>query len=470
MLAVGLGVIGAGPVRDRALAMQERIAAEAAGAVAGSVHGVQTEVSGRDIHVAGLADSEAERQALLAALDAAPGRRVLRGRLEILAAAAPYDTWIAKAEGGALTASGHVPSERARAELAPALGEAASALELASGAPEGHPALVAAAIAALGPMIEGEARVSDGRLVLRGEVLGPEQRDAVLAALPPGVAPDLALRDDGTPPDWRLDYTAAAGGVLRGKLPRGFDPAALAREIGLRRIGSEAAQALLGPEAGPPPAIFATLRPWLAELETLEVAVAPGGVTVRMGFGAGNDPLKLEQRLGPLFGPDVALEVGLVRAEAEEGATRINAASRALERLSRGYWLPAPDFPATPADCGAQTTAALRDGAIAFVPGSDRFGADAPRGLNRLASVLIPCTRAGLRAEIGAHVDASGLPLADQALSQRQAEAVRAALVARGVAEATLRPRGYGALQPVADTATASGRAMNRRVTVLWSR
>lgn len=470
MLAVGLEVIGVGPVRDRALAMQERIAAEAARAVAGSVHGVQTEVSGRDIHVAGLADSEAERQALRAALDAVPGRRVLRGRLEILAPAAPYDTWIAKAESGALTASGHVPSERARAELAPVLGDAASALELASGAPAGHLALVAAGIAALGPMIEGEARIGDGKLELRGEVLGPEQRDAVLAALPPGVAPELVLRDDGTPPDWRLDYTAAAGAVLRGKLPRGFDAMALARETGLPKIGSEAVQALLGPEAGQLPGVFATLRPWLAELETLEVAVAPDGLTVRMGFGAGRDPLALEQRLGPLCGPDVTLEVGLVRAEADEGATRINAAGRVLERLSRGYWLPAPDFPATPADCRVQAMLALRDDAVAFVPGSDRLDAEAPRGLNRLAAVLIPCTRAGIGAEIGAHVDASGQPLEDLALSQRQAEAVRAALVARGVAAAMLRPRGYGALQPVADTATAGGRAMNRRVTVLWSR
>lgn len=43
----------------------------------------------------------------------------------------------------------------------------------------------------------------------------------------------------------------------------------------------------------------------------------------------------------------------------------------------------------------------------------------------------------------------SGDPLANIGLSQRRAEVVRAALVARGVDAAMLRATGYGAVQPI---------------------
>ena len=49
-------------------------------------------------------------------------------------------------------------------------------------------------------------------------------------------------------------------------------------------------------------------------------------------------------------------------------------------------------------------------------------------------------------------------------LSQRRADAVRSYLIEKGVAQEQLTAKGYGPHQPVADNATVSGRAMNRRV------
>jgi outer membrane protein OmpA-like peptidoglycan-associated protein len=49
-------------------------------------------------------------------------------------------------------------------------------------------------------------------------------------------------------------------------------------------------------------------------------------------------------------------------------------------------------------------------------------------------------------------------------LSQNRAEAVKKYLVSKGVAPASLTARGYGEENPVADNATESGRAANRRV------
>ena len=62
------------------------------------------------------------------------------------------------------------------------------------------------------------------------------------------------------------------------------------------------------------------------------------------------------------------------------------------------------------------------------------------------------------------HTDSVGNDAYNQGLSQRRADAVRKYLVDKGVAAARLEARGFGESQPVADNATAEGRAQNRRV------
>ncbi|MGB7205332.1 MAG: OmpA family protein, partial [Anderseniella sp.] len=51
----------------------------------------------------------------------------------------------------------------------------------------------------------------------------------------------------------------------------------------------------------------------------------------------------------------------------------------------------------------------------------------------------------------------------NQALSQRRANAVRDALIARGAKAEHLTAVGYGEDQPIADNKTKEGRAANRR-------
>lgn len=66
--------------------------------------------------------------------------------------------------------------------------------------------------------------------------------------------------------------------------------------------------------------------------------------------------------------------------------------------------------------------------------------------------------------DIVGHSDTSGDPAANLALSQRRADAVRRALIAKGVAGDQLTATGIGALSPRYSNATAEGRARNRRV------
>ena len=69
-----------------------------------------------------------------------------------------------------------------------------------------------------------------------------------------------------------------------------------------------------------------------------------------------------------------------------------------------------------------------------------------------------------LRVEVQGHTDNRGTPALNKGLSQRRAEAVRSALVFRGIAEGRLEARGYGQDVPIGDNKTDDGRQKNRRV------
>jgi outer membrane protein OmpA-like peptidoglycan-associated protein len=74
---------------------------------------------------------------------------------------------------------------------------------------------------------------------------------------------------------------------------------------------------------------------------------------------------------------------------------------------------------------------------------------------------------AGQPVLIEGHTDSQGGGNANQVLSQRRAEAVRAALIEDGVDAQRMSAVGVGEDRPVADNATAEGRSRNRRVEII---
>ena len=71
--------------------------------------------------------------------------------------------------------------------------------------------------------------------------------------------------------------------------------------------------------------------------------------------------------------------------------------------------------------------------------------------------------------EVSGHTDSVGSDAANQTLSERRATSVQVALIKMGVNPSRIVTAGYGKAYPVADNASVSGRAMNRRVEVTIS-
>ena len=113
------------------------------------------------------------------------------------------------------------------------------------------------------------------------------------------------------------------------------------------------------------------------------------------------------------------------------------------------------------AELGCPAAARLVLPSIAFPTGRARLDLPARRTLDRLAAALAGTDDDW---EIAAHTDAEGPESRNLALSVRRAESVRHYLMLRGVEPNRLAARGYGEAEPIADDATAAGRAANRRV------
>ena len=69
--------------------------------------------------------------------------------------------------------------------------------------------------------------------------------------------------------------------------------------------------------------------------------------------------------------------------------------------------------------------------------------------------------------EIAGHTDAEGDAAANQALSEKRAQAVVDYLVKAGLPAERFTAVGYGSAQPVASNDTGDGRAQNRRIEFL---
>ncbi len=122
-----------------------------------------------------------------------------------------------------------------------------------------------------------------------------------------------------------------------------------------------------------------------------------------------------------------------------------------------------PPSPAEAEACDETMASLLASARIEFATSSAAIGAGSDPVLDAIAAAAGYC-RGSLRIE--GHTDSVGRATANTSLSLRRAEAVRTALIARGVAADRLVAQGVGAADPVASNGSEQGRARNRRIEI----
>jgi OOP family OmpA-OmpF porin len=104
----------------------------------------------------------------------------------------------------------------------------------------------------------------------------------------------------------------------------------------------------------------------------------------------------------------------------------------------------------------------LGKGTIRFESGRSTLDPDSAGLLDRLIETALRCPTVNI--EIAGHTDAAGENTANQALSERRAQAVVEYLARAGLPASRFTPVGYGSTQPVATNDSDEGKAQNRRI------
>ncbi len=113
-----------------------------------------------------------------------------------------------------------------------------------------------------------------------------------------------------------------------------------------------------------------------------------------------------------------------------------------------------------------QTLSRIDLSAVSFQAGSTSIAGGSTESLDQVAKLLQDNPDKRIRIE--GHTDDTGPASVNLRLSQERAQAVARYLESRNVSPAQLIAKGYGSSQPIADNATESGRARNRRIEISY--
>ena len=407
------------------------------------------EVDGRDVTLSADAFSEEGRRNAVASVAAVRGVRRVNDETRLVPEAKPF-VWSAERDVVRVTLGGSAPLPASKGKLMDVahadLGgvEVVDQMALARGAPARFEDAAVLLIGQIGKLKEGKIAISDTKVTLSGMARDLGGREAIAAALkdlPQGFS--VAANDIKAPPYIFQAYkdpvavTLTLSGYVPDKAAQEAIDAAAARKFFNEKVVDN-----LKTSIGAPSGFAAALVPALGALSRLstgtlvvtdrEVKLSGDALydaaagQIRAGLGKDFPP-------GFQYKPDISIKP----ASAPVDATV----------------------------CQQLFSELLGKGRIRFESARATIDPDSAGLLDRLIETALRCSSANI--EVGGHTDADGEDAANQALSEKRAQAVVDYLVKAGLPANRFTAVGYGATQPVGNNETDEGKAQNRRIEFL---
>ncbi|MGK3992210.1 OmpA family protein [Sorangium sp. So ce1024] len=157
------------------------------------------------------------------------------------------------------------------------------------------------------------------------------------------------------------------------------------------------------------------------------------------------------------------LQAESARTQAEKARQEAEAARREAERVANAALASLKEIAAVKEE--KRGVVITLSGAVLFASGKSELLPIAKEKLNQVAATLKDQGSPPLRIE--GHTDSTGSAQANRKLSLERADAVKLHLISVGHPADKISTVGHGPDRPVADNATAEGRANNRRVEII---
>lgn len=403
-------------------------------------------VSGRDVTLAADAFSEEGRHSAIAAIEAVPGVRLVNDETRLIPEASPF-VWSAERDVVRVTLTGSSPMPAIKAKLLDAaradLGgvEVVDQTNLARGAPPGFDEAALLLLAQIPKLKDGKITITDTKVGLSGmarELGGREAIAAALKNLPAGFS--VAANDIKAPPYIFQAYKdpVALKLTLSGNVPDNTARGAIVAAAG-RKFFNEKVVDSLNISLGAPSAFTNAVTPALGALSRLST--------------------------GTLVVTDREVKLS---GDALYDAAPAQLRANLVKDLPQGWRLKA-DVSVKPAAAPVDATVCqqlfselLGKGTIRFESGRSSLDPDSAGLLDHLVETALRCPTANI--EVAGHTDSDGDSAANQALSEKRAQAVVDYLVKAGLPASRFTAVGYGSTQPIAANDSEEGKARNRRI------
>ncbi|WP_024509136.1 OmpA family protein [Bradyrhizobium sp. ARR65] len=406
-------------------------------------------VDGRDVTFAADAFSEDGRHGALIAVETVPGVRLVNDESRLVPEAKPF-VWSAQREVARITLAGNAPLPAVRAKLMDVARDEVKGIEisdqmnLARGAPAHFEDAAVLLIGQISKLKDGKVAISDSGVTLSGmarELGGREAIAAALRNLPQGFS--VSANDVRAPPyvfQANKDPVAVTL-TLSGYVPDENVHAAILGSAS-RKFFSEKVVDNLKTSVGAPSGF-------------VNAAIPALGVLSRLSTGT----LVVSDREVKISGD----------ALYEAAAAQIKAGLP--KDFPRDFQVKA-DISVKPASAPVDATVCqqlfndlLSKAKVRFLTGRATIDSDSAGLLDHLIETALRCPNANI--EIAGHTDSDGEDAANQALSERRAQAVLDYFVKAGLPADRFTATGYGSSQPIASNDTDDGRAQNRRIEFL---